>query len=194
MFIFMRRAAHLSVIIAAVCFCTQCARFVVDSQAKDLPDSSVSAKGCGVVRGKISSLEISRSGIRESLVDQEPPDVWFSFPDGDVNIDTRSGSPDDYRTDVELPEPVKALLHSYWTASLSYYYDNKSEGAQDTNTLVAESMKYSNLYFSTRRALSNLDIAAPEGTRKISGDEAGDLLQYVGARATEAVEQAKSLR
>lgn len=131
------------------------------------------------IEGKIPDYEIKETGL-EYLQSLPMPEVKFVFKSKSIGND-------------ELPEDVKTILMDYWKQAIKFWHTDtfdKAKGQIGYDRDVAW-MIYNN---KTENKLQELFIEAPNGKRKISQTEAGDLWSFLNSAAIKVIKKTESIK
>lgn len=122
---------------------------------------------------KFDDLEIS---ITNASLGQ----LWLEFPVSN-KIEAEK---------IEIPPEAMMELNSYFRVYLRFCSISAGD-ATNVNERLEREKKLSKAAFKTKNELTNAEIDAPDGRRKISWIEAGNLIKFVGESATKQCEKLK---
>lgn len=132
--------------------------------------------------------------LRASILAYPAPKVWLEFPKPE---EQSSQSPAQEGTSssvvkVQLPQSARRVLEGLWREACASMYDVLTTQNIDTkkNLTTAQSIANNNAAY----ALQRIIIKAPNGSRKISSEEATGLVRYLGESAEDFVKQAVEAR
>ncbi len=130
--------------------------------------------------GELQPFKLMGKGVRASVFAHPVPNVYLVFP-------ASQNSP---KMTIELPPEAKKPLSDCWKAELEYYYKSGFE-SRPLDKRIQDSYALGRANMSVLSRLERIEINTPNGKRKISGDEAGDLVKFMAQSAQQIVEQAK---
>jgi hypothetical protein len=146
----------------------------------------------GKAFGTVTPLELKSSDIKADILTHPMPSVslLFTLPLGQYNRGADS-TENQSTVIVSLPAEANKILLPYWKGYLVFSYKTELERVLDPQTQVNEDRAIGQVFKTTVTELQDLTIDAPNGTRKISQDEAYDIVRFVGLSASGVVAQAK---
>jgi hypothetical protein len=91
---------------------------------------------------------------------------------------------------IEVPSEAMTELNSYYRDYLRFC-STPTGDATNINERLEREKKISKAAFKTENELTNVEIDAPDGRRKVSWIEAGNLIKFVGLSASNQCEKLK---
>jgi hypothetical protein len=136
----------------------------------------------GTAAGKPEPFARNYDDLRIAVLTQPVPEVWLEFAESKREGRQSSRLPTDEKESVIqvlLPDKAKEILKSLWEQSLEFDYKemfDKPKTAQEAMDRDGEWIRY---VTTTAQNLEKIEIAAPDGARKISDEEATRLVVFV---------------
>lgn len=156
-------------------------------QAQDQPRITVIA-----TRGPHPAWEGTASGnpqpfirnnddLRIAVLTQPVPEIWLEFAES-----RREGQPPRLPSDqkepviqVVLPSEATEILKSFWEQSLEFDYKEAFAKPKTAQEGMDRDLAWINYFRTTAQKLEKIEIAAPDGRRKISDEEATRLVAFL---------------
>jgi hypothetical protein len=146
----------------------------------------------GKAKGSAPNFQLSGGDLRASVLAQPLPQVWLEFSANGSLSAPESRNAEAVR--IDLPDEARISLMSCWQAYLEYYFNTKVENEKNFQTLVHLDVAMVATAARTAASLEELPIGAPNGRRRISHDEAWEIVSFLGRSAEGVVEQAKQYK
>lgn len=177
-------------------FNTQCSKFL-ETEAQSQSETKAGEKPINSgfanqarVDGVVTPFNSTDNNLRTSFLNQPVPEVWLLFADKNSDI-SESELSDKNEIRVELPTEAKNLLKSYWETSLMCNFNTEIEKTQNADDYKENLTQLIRVASTTKNDLQKVFVKAPNETRPISYEEAGDLISFISSSAVEVTEQAK---
>lgn len=161
-------------------------------RAQNKPNIS-SAVSTGVAENRLADelqvveqyeITVPKNATQDVILSQSAPVIALSLPCDKEKNDCVT------TTQIELPEVAQKIVAEYWKSALAYRLDAKKvRDAQNSYNLMKKHSVSSEEF---RRAIREIDVQAPSGTRKISHAEAEDITAFINMTSHKVVEHAKS--
>jgi hypothetical protein len=95
---------------------------------------------------------------------------------------------------VEMPSGAKDILAAHWKEALKYYYDDYFNKPQDASSLYDRQRAWAKYCGETDKKLQEISIAAPDGSRAITAEEARGIHTFLNQAADQVIDKAKSVQ
>jgi hypothetical protein len=144
------------------------------------------------VNGSAQDFLLSGDDLNASVLAQPLPQVWLEFDanENPGNLELKNAK----AVRIDLPDEAGTSLTSCWRAYLEYGLKTKVENEKDIQTLVHQDVAMVATAARTAASLEELTIDAPNGRRKVSHDEAWEIVSFLGRSANDVIEQAKQYK
>lgn len=135
----------------------------------------------GAVVGDLKPFSLRNPGFKESLLAHPLPKLRlvFALPGKNETVQ------------VELPRAVDNALLDCWRTYLAHYYKVEMEPRGGLQARVNADMAFAAAGLRLDNQLQAITIKAPNGLRKISWGESGDVLHFLANSAQSVVQQAR---
>ena len=187
-----RTFAKLSLLPILVFASIQCSKTTSEAGAQERP-KIVAVPGAikppapalqGTATGEVQSFKFRQQGLKASVLAHPVPQVSLLFVLGEKQAST---------VKVELPPEARKFLLDCWKAEIAYYYKRAFESSP-LEKRINEKYALGRVNQSVLSNLETVTIDTPTGKRRISWDEAGDLVRFMAEAAQQVVEQAKEYK
>lgn len=95
---------------------------------------------------------------------------------------------------VEMPSGANDILKIYWKDALKYYFDDYFNKPQDASSLYDRQRAWAKYYSETDKKLQEISVAAPDGSRAITLEEARGIHTFLNQAADQVIDKAKSVQ
>lgn len=134
----------------------------------------------GNADGKVMPFKRMQRSLKDSILAHPVPHVSLLF----VLEDKQSS-----KINVELPAAARQLLLDCWRAELAFYYKKAFEPSR-LDKRINDRYALGGVNSTVLSGLEEMMIDTPTGRRKISEDEASDLVRFMAVAAQQVVAQA----
>jgi len=161
--------------------------FASCAQAQDQPRVAIVAtRGPhpaweGTASGKPQPFVRNNDDLRTAVLTQPVPEVWLEFAES-----KREGQSPRMPTDekdpviqVVLPAEAREILKSFWEQALEFDYKDVFDKPKTAQESMDRDRAWVDYFRATPQELEKIEIAAPDGARKISDEEARQLVLYL---------------
>ena len=147
----------------------------------------------GTVAGQPKPFARNSDDLRIAVLTQPVPEVWLEFAES-----KRKGQPS--RTPADEKEPVikvvlpieaQEILKSFWEQSLEFDYKEAFDKPKTAQESYDRDLAWTNYFFTTAQKLEKIEIAAPDGARKLSDEEAKLLVAFLRKASGNLVKSVK---
>lgn len=142
------------------------------------------ASGNGRVVGVVKPLCAEFEPCSATVESQPMPEIWLEFSDDSSNRSERAAMR------VDLPATAVEILQNYWKASMRHRDQvviNRAADADDFQQKTAELFRVGSI---TRTRLGDETITSPDGPRKLSHSEIGELIRFLSSGANDLAHSA----
>jgi hypothetical protein len=133
----------------------------------------------GTVRGQLEPFRQTKQDLRESVLSHPLPKIMLVF------------SVAHEQTEVELPEEAVKSIETCWRFELAHYYKKEITPTEDPQEKHRDTLNLAVAISHLDSDLQAITIQTPTEKRKISNDEAGEILKFIGDSAKSIVAEAK---
>jgi hypothetical protein len=134
----------------------------------------------GNANGTVRPFKRMQRSLKDSILSHPVPQVSLVF----ILEDKRSA-----KITVELPAAARKLLLDCWKAELAFYYKKAFEPSRPDKR-INDKYALGGVNSTVLSGLEGITIDTPTGRRKISWDEAGDLVRFMAEAAQQVIAQA----
>lgn len=135
----------------------------------------------GTPAGKPQPFTLNNSDLRTAALTQPFPEIWLEFAES-----KREGKPPRKSSDekepvieVALPPEAREILKSFWERSLEFDYKKVFDKPKSAQEAVDRDLAWISYCSSRAEELQKIEIAAPDGRRRISDEEAMQLVAFL---------------
>ena len=135
----------------------------------------------GIAAGQPKPFARNNDDLRIAVLTQPVPEIWLEFAES-----KRKGQPSRTPTDekepviqVVLPSEAKEILNSFWERSLEFDYKEAFDKPKSAQEAYDRDLAWMSYFLTTAKTLEKIEIAAPDGARKISDEEAKLLVAFL---------------
>jgi hypothetical protein len=144
------------------------------------------------VEGSFQIAEMTDTSL-EKVLAQSIPSIWFVFPCNEDNIKKELCKEESLK--IEIPEETQKSLKNFWKDALTFRYNinirkdelNGEKYYQQTKAFFVTSSSFA-------KYLEEIAINTPDGKRKISPDEANDVVYFINTASMKVIEQVEALK
>ena len=142
----------------------------------------------GTATGEIEPFILNGDDLKTQLSLHPAPKVWLAFPVSKSKTQSAVTDSGEQATDkVELPVEAVEIISSLWKVALMSRYKLYVAEIPDSKSYQQEMYKIANAGEAADRELRKLEINAPDGKRKISEDEAGEIIRFINISAVNVI-------
>lgn len=166
--------------LVAVLLVASCAQYQEQSGVKIMATRGQPAWE-GTVAGQQKPFARNNDDLRIAVLTQPVPEVWLEFAES-KRKDQSSPTPTDEKEPViklGLPSEAQEIFKSFWEKSLEFDYKDVFDQPKTPQESYDRDMAWTSYILTTRQQLQKIEIAAPDGARKISAEEAKDLVAFL---------------
>ena len=160
--------------------------FASCAQAQDQPRVAIVAtRGPhpaweGTASGKPQPFVRNNDDLRIAVLTQPVPEIWLEFAESkregqSPRMPTEEKDP----IQVVLPAEAREILKSFWEQALEFDYKDVFDKPKTAQESMDRDRAWVNYFRATPQELEKIEIAAPDGARKISEEEARRLVLYL---------------
>lgn len=147
----------------------------------------------GNAAGKTQPFVLSNDDLRTAVLTQPFPEIWLEFAES-KRQDQSPRTPTDEKENVIqvlLPADAKEIMESFWDKSLEFDFKEVFDRPKTAQEAIDRDQALVNYIAETAKKLEKIEIATPEGTRKISFEEARRLLFFLRKTSGNLVQSVK---
>ena len=135
----------------------------------------------GTVAGQPKPFARNNDDLRIAVLTQPVPEVWLEFAESKRKGES-SRTPTDEKEPViqlRLPSEAQEILKSFWEKSLEFDYKDFFDKPKSAQEGYDRDIAWTSYILTTAQELQKIEIAAPDGARKISAEEAKQLVAFL---------------
>ena len=135
----------------------------------------------GTVAGQPKPFARNNDDLRIAVLTQPVPEVWLEFAESKRKGQS-SGTPTDEKEpviQVVMPFEAQEILKSFWEQSLEFDYKDVFDKPKTAQEGYDRDIAWTGYVATTAKQLEKIEIAAPDGARKISDEEAKLLVYFL---------------
>ena len=160
--------------------------FASCAQAEDQPRVAIVATPGphpaweGTASGKPQPFVRNNDDLRTPVLTQPVPEIWLEFAESkregqSPRMPTEEKDP----IQVVLPAEAREILKSFWEQALEFDYKDVFDKPKTAQESMDRDRAWVDYFRATPQELEKIEIAAPDGARKISDEEARRLVLYL---------------
>jgi len=147
----------------------------------------------GKAAGAVQPFERNNADLKTALFSQPVPDVWLEFVEsqreGQSVRPTSKGAEPIIK--VTLPPEAKNILKLFWEQALKFDYDEAFVKPSKAQEGYDRDMAWMSYHVKTELNLQQVEVAAPDGRRRISDVESTALAVFMHKASISLVEKVK---
>jgi hypothetical protein len=135
----------------------------------------------GIASGKPESFARNNDDLRTAVLTQPVPEVWLEFSESKREGQASRIPAEEKESVIKvvLPDEAREILKSFWEQSLEFNYKDVFDKPKTAQEGIERDREWINYFTSTPQKLHKIEIAAPDGRRNISDEEARRLVLFL---------------
>lgn len=165
----------------AVLFLASCARSQNQPSATAIAIRGPHPAWEGTASGKPQPFTRNNDDLRMAVLAQPVPEVWLEFAERKREGQSPRTTSDEKESVIQVVLSPEAgeILKSFWKQSLEFNYRDVFDKPKSAQEGYDRDRAWINYFTTTPQKLQKIEIAAPDGTRRISDEEARGLVVYL---------------